>query len=70
MPVGAEEGFSGFLEGPKISNREMPEFSINAPLKIEGLEEDITKEEMLKLDGEGRCVITDHGHFGEWKLIK
>lgn len=67
LPVGAEEGFTGFLEGPKIADKE---FSIDVPLKIEGLEDDITKEEILKLDGEGRCVITDHGHFGEWKLCK
>lgn len=32
----------------------------------EGLEE-FSKEELLKLDSEGRCIVTDHGHFG--KLI-
>jgi AP endonuclease 2 len=68
LPVGAEEGFTGFLEGPKITDREMSQFSIDMPLKIEGLQEDITREEILKLDSEGRCIITDHGHFGEWKL--
>ncbi|KAJ4783781.1 DNA-(Apurinic or apyrimidinic site) lyase 2 [Rhynchospora pubera] len=63
LPVTAEEGFTGLLEGPKISDKELPEFSIEVPLKIEGFEEVITKEEILKLDSEGRCVITDHGHF-------
>lgn len=26
--------------------------------------EDYSKEELLKVDSEGRCVITDHRHFG------
>jgi AP endonuclease 2 len=70
LPVGAEEGFTGFLEGPKITDREMTQFSIDVPLKMDGLQGDITKEEVLKLDSEGRCVITDHGYFGEWMLCK
>lgn len=49
LPVAAEEGFTGLLEtsGSKI---------------MEGLE-DFSKDELLKIDSEGRCVITDHGHF-------
>ena len=53
LPVAAEEGFTGLLEtsGSKI---------------MEGLE-DFSKDELLKIDSEGRCVITDHGHFSKLK---
>ncbi|KAJ4714211.1 DNA-(apurinic or apyrimidinic site) lyase [Melia azedarach] len=49
LPVAAAEGFTGVLEtsGSKI---------------VEGLE-DFAKDELRKVDSEGRCVITDHGHF-------
>lgn len=33
------------------------------PMVVEG--EEVTKEELLKVDSEGRCLITDHGHFGK-----
>lgn len=54
LPVAAEEGFTGLLEtsGSKI---------------MEGLE-DFSKDELLKIDSEGRCVITDHGHFSKLKI--
>lgn len=54
LPVAAEEGFTGVLDasGSKI---------------VEGLEE-FAKDELCKVDGEGRCIITDHGHFSELKL--
>lgn len=53
LPVAAEEGFTGLLE---IGKGEMA-------AAAEGLEE-FSKDELLKVDGEGRCIITDHGHFG------
>lgn len=54
LPVAAAEGFTGVLEtsGSKI---------------VEGLE-DFAKDELRKVDSEGRCVITDHGHFGGLKI--
>ncbi|VVA09885.1 PREDICTED: DNA-(apurinic or [Prunus dulcis] len=52
LPVAAEEGFTGLLE---IGKGEMA-------AAAEGLEE-FSKDELLKVDGEGRCIITDHGHF-------
>lgn len=60
LPLAAEEGFTGLLEnsrgfGIKISER---------PVTVEGLQ-GFAKEELLKVDSEGRCIITDHGHFGE-----
>lgn len=36
------------------------------PAVAEGLEE-FSKEELLKVDREGRCIVTDHGHFGKLK---
>ncbi|CAK7334269.1 unnamed protein product [Dovyalis caffra] len=47
LPVAAEEGFTGFADGCK---------------RKEGLEE-FEEVELVKVDGEGRCVITDHDHF-------
>ncbi|KAJ3692787.1 hypothetical protein LUZ60_011882 [Juncus effusus] len=64
LPLSAEEGFTGLLEGPKIGNKDSSEeFCVEVPLKVDNFEEDISKEELIKLDSEGRCVITDHGHF-------
>lgn len=53
LPVAAEEGFTGLLGNGK------GELAVVA----EGLEE-FSKEELLQVDGEGRCIITDHHHFG------
>ncbi|KAF5753040.1 DNA-(apurinic or apyrimidinic site) lyase 2 isoform X1 [Tripterygium wilfordii] len=53
LPIAAEEGFTGLLE-----NGEGGKDGAVA----EGLEE-FTNDELLKVDREGRCVITDHSHF-------
>ncbi|XP_058187512.1 DNA-(apurinic or apyrimidinic site) endonuclease 2 isoform X2 [Rhododendron vialii] len=58
LPLAAEEGFTGVLESSKGLRRREDE----GPAKAGGLEE-FSKEELLKIDSEGRCVITDHGHF-------
>ncbi|KAL9340775.1 hypothetical protein Peur_066994 [Populus x canadensis] len=47
LPVAAEEGFTGFIDRCK---------------RKEGLEE-FEKDELVKVDSEGRCVVTDHNHF-------
>lgn len=60
LPVSAEEGFTGVLKDFSVSGYKKVEYS---PL-IEGLE-DFSADELLKIDGEGRCIITDHEHFGE-----
>ncbi|KAK9991113.1 hypothetical protein SO802_026098 [Lithocarpus litseifolius] len=52
LPIAAEEGFTGLLEN-----------SLNGKGEAhEGLE-DFAKDDLLKVDNEGRCVVTDHGHF-------
>ncbi|PIN08901.1 DNA-(apurinic or apyrimidinic site) lyase [Handroanthus impetiginosus] len=56
LPVSAEEGFTGVLSsgfGSRKSEDSSP---------ADGLE-DFTTDELLKIDGEGRCIITDHKHF-------
>ncbi|KAL2907098.1 DNA-(apurinic or apyrimidinic site) lyase 2 [Bienertia sinuspersici] len=58
LPVAAEEGFTGLLESPNGSEHR----SGNHISDMEILTE-FPKDELLKIDGEGRCVITDHGHF-------
>lgn len=58
LPVAAEEGFTGVLESSKGS-RSGGEIRSE---RFVGLEE-FTKDELLKIDSEGRCVVTDHGHF-------
>ncbi|XP_022841646.1 DNA-(apurinic or apyrimidinic site) lyase 2 isoform X2 [Olea europaea var. sylvestris] len=56
LPLSAEEGFTGLLEN----------FSGYASRRddsvVEGLE-GFSVDELLKVDREGRCIITDHGHF-------
>ncbi|XP_022133214.1 DNA-(apurinic or apyrimidinic site) lyase 2 isoform X2 [Momordica charantia] len=55
LPVGAEEGFTGLLESSQNGK-------VTMPAVAEGLEE-FSKAELLKVDSEGRCIVTDHGHF-------
>ena len=52
LPVAAEEGFTGFIDRCK---------------RKEGLEE-FEKDELVKVDSEGRCVVTDHNHFGAFNV--
>jgi AP endonuclease-2 len=58
-PVAAEEGITGVLRG--VGRFEQT----SGDLAESALEEDELDEEvgMVELDSEGRCVITDHGHF-------
>ncbi|XP_021727564.1 DNA-(apurinic or apyrimidinic site) lyase 2-like isoform X1 [Chenopodium quinoa] len=56
LPVAAEEGFTGLL-GTCGNESSSEVFS-----DLECLKE-FRKDELLKIDSEGRCVITDHGHF-------
>ncbi|KAL5706004.1 DNA-(apurinic or apyrimidinic site) lyase [Ranunculus cassubicifolius] len=51
LPLAAEEGFTGLLAKPHISQI--------APDTFQGF----STEHLLTIDSEGRCVITDHGHF-------
>lgn len=63
LPLAAEEGFTGLLE--RLRNREITrDFLLETAEKLDDLE-DITNEDLLKADSEGRCIITDHGYFGE-----
>ncbi|KAL3624771.1 hypothetical protein CASFOL_031439 [Castilleja foliolosa] len=50
LPISAEEGFTGVLR------------KTERPLIFEGLE-DFSTDELEKIDGEGRCIISDHQHF-------
>ncbi|XP_057783995.1 DNA-(apurinic or apyrimidinic site) endonuclease 2-like [Salvia miltiorrhiza] len=56
LPVSAEEGFTGVLKDFSGSGYRNIEYS---PLTAE----DVSADELLKIDGEGRCIITDHEHF-------
>ncbi|KAI4314751.1 hypothetical protein L6164_027628 [Bauhinia variegata] len=55
LPLSAEEGFTGLIGNSQTGTDELPSF-------LEGLEE-FSRDEILSVDREGRCVITDHGHF-------
>jgi len=61
LPVAAEEGFTGLQDYAKNSEI-VGDFVIATPVAEEGLGE-ITREDLLRVDNEGRCIITDHGHF-------
>jgi hypothetical protein len=63
LPVAAEEGFTGLQDYAKNSEI-VGDFVIATPVAEEGLGE-ITREDLLRVDNEGRCIITDHGHFGK-----
>ncbi|XP_020581466.1 DNA-(apurinic or apyrimidinic site) lyase 2 isoform X2 [Phalaenopsis equestris] len=62
LPVAAEEGFTGLLESLKKQETVVRDLFIEKILDEEGFEQ-MTKEDLLKVDSEGRCIITDHGHF-------
>ncbi|XP_018451608.2 DNA-(apurinic or apyrimidinic site) endonuclease 2 [Raphanus sativus] len=55
LPVAAEEGFTGLVNGGGKKND-------TSCVIAQGLEE-YDKEELLRIDQEGRCIITDHSHF-------
>lgn len=58
LPLDAEEGFTGVLENSRgFATRKHDCLS-----GVEGLE-GIDRDELLKIDSEGRCIITDHDHF-------
>lgn len=61
LPVNAEEGFTGLFESSERQEIVVSDL-IEKIVEVEGLE-NTTKEDLLKVDSEGRCIITDHGHF-------
>ncbi|KAJ0252239.1 DNA-(apurinic or apyrimidinic site) endonuclease 2 [Hirschfeldia incana] len=58
LPVAAEEGFTGLVNSSLRGGKKNDDTCVVA----EGFEE-YEKDELLRIDQEGRCVITDHGHF-------
>lgn len=58
LPLDAEEGFTGVLE----TSKGFTTTKHDLPTSVEGLEE-FDRNDLLKIDSEGRCIITDHGHF-------
>ncbi|CAM8982053.1 unnamed protein product [Rhodiola kirilowii] len=58
LPVEAEEGFTGLVQSCRGNGSNIGK----ASAVQEGLEE-FSQDELLKVDSEGRCVVTDHGHF-------
>ncbi|XP_002964512.2 DNA-(apurinic or apyrimidinic site) lyase 2 [Selaginella moellendorffii] len=61
LPVAAEEGFTGLLTSARAGegDKEFWLGSYDPVLTVEGF----TRQELLDLDNEGRCIVTDHGHF-------
>ena len=57
MPVAAEEGFTGLQDYAKNSEI-VGDFVIATPVAEEGLGE-ITREDLLRVDNEGRFIITE-----------
>ncbi|XP_061354902.1 DNA-(apurinic or apyrimidinic site) endonuclease 2 isoform X3 [Gastrolobium bilobum] len=55
LPLAAEEGFTGLMGCSQTSKDNFPSF-------MEDLEE-FSKDELLSVDSEGRCIVTDHSHF-------
>lgn len=61
LPLAAEQGFTGLLGNSLSARGETP--AITPSL------EEFARDELLKVDSEGRCVVTDHGHFGELSVL-
>ncbi|KAL6846698.1 hypothetical protein ACP4OV_024146 [Aristida adscensionis] len=61
LPIAAEEGFTG-LQGYAKNSEIIGDFILAMPVEEEGLGE-VSREDLLRVDNEGRCIITDHGHF-------
>ncbi|KAF8101122.1 hypothetical protein N665_0210s0057 [Sinapis alba] len=57
LPVAAEEGFTGLVNSSLRGGK-----NDTSVIIADGVEE-YEKEELLRIDQEGRCVITDHAHF-------
>ncbi|KAF5454564.1 hypothetical protein F2P56_024219 [Juglans regia] len=57
LPIAAQEGFTGLVENSQNRKCEARNEI------VDDLEDEFAKEELLKVDSEGRCIITDHGHF-------
>jgi AP endonuclease-2 len=55
--LAAEEGFTGLMRNSQTSEDKLPLF-------MEEDLEDYSKDELLSVDSEGRCIVTDHDHFG------
>ncbi|CAL5197486.1 unnamed protein product [Lathyrus oleraceus] len=55
LPLAAEEGFTGLMCNSQTTEDKLPLF-------IEDLE-GFSKDELFSVDSEGRCIVTDHGHF-------
>ncbi|GAB4848465.1 hypothetical protein Ancab_003169 [Ancistrocladus abbreviatus] len=58
LPVMAEEGFTSLLENSRGSDSRNGETSAELHCL-----NDLTRDELLMIDSEGRCIMTDHGHF-------
>ncbi|CAN6481350.1 unnamed protein product [Victoria cruziana] len=62
LPISAEEGFTGLLDQSKARDKNISAFLLERLLCEEKFEQ-ITEKDLLRVDSEGRCVITDHGNF-------
>lgn len=62
LPLAVEEGFTGLLKCPRVGETKATVSSISDYGEVQTLG-CLTRQELLKLDSEGRCLITDHGHF-------
>lgn len=62
LPLAVEEGLTGLLKCSRVGETKAAVSSISDYEEVEGLG-CLTRQELLKLDSEGRCLITDHGHF-------
>lgn len=62
LPLAVEEGFTGLLKCSRVGETKAAASSIGDYGEVQRLG-CLTRQELLKLDSEGRCLITDHGHF-------
>lgn len=71
LPLAADEGFTGLLHRSQNGDIEGGKGRVGCYEEVAKTE--MSTPELLQLDSEGRCLITDHGSFGtviSWNQIK
>ncbi|KAL3685995.1 hypothetical protein R1sor_004017 [Riccia sorocarpa] len=61
LPLAADEGFTGLLHFSR--REEIGDSKERVGCYEEVFKTELTSQELLRLDSEGRCLVTDHGSF-------
>lgn len=62
VPLAADEGFTGLLHTNRFGEIEGGKARVGCYEEVQNTG-NLSKQELLQLDREGRCLVTDHGSF-------